>query len=73
MAPTLKYTAWSEKVHEDIMLAMFDMIQSNGILFSGVVDNLHNKGYKFTANALKNNPPIFVFTHTDNLHILLQA
>jgi hypothetical protein len=53
MASRPKYTAWTEEVHEDIIIAMFEAIQPNPTQFADVIKNLQAKGHSFTLCALK--------------------
>ncbi|KAI1311094.1 hypothetical protein F5Y03DRAFT_391636 [Xylaria venustula] len=53
MASGTKYTTWNGEVHQDIMMAMFETIQPYAEHFAQVAEKLRQKGYTFTAAALK--------------------
>lgn len=53
MAMGVKHTTWTEEVHQDIMMAMFETIQRNPGQLAAVVLTLQEKGHAFSASALK--------------------
>ncbi|KAI3327716.1 hypothetical protein HD806DRAFT_332465 [Xylariaceae sp. AK1471] len=63
MASRPKYTTWTEEVHEDIMIAMFETIQPNPAQFAEVVENLQAKGHTFSLRALKYASPLCRLSH----------
>ncbi|KAI0518309.1 hypothetical protein F5B22DRAFT_645075 [Xylaria bambusicola] len=45
--------AWTNAVHTDIMMAMYEVLQPDKDHFTEIIKNLHAKGRRFSATAVK--------------------
>ncbi|KAJ3579422.1 hypothetical protein NPX13_g1141 [Xylaria arbuscula] len=57
-----KYTSWTDDVHNDIMMAMYEALQPDKAQFAEIMTKLRQKGHEFSANALNN----FISTFLNN-------